>query len=118
MEKAILAEDLEEIKSLLEAGYDPNSKTDTGTPLIFLSENIKILELLLSYGADPKICDENGFFLEDYTDDDKIVLLLNTEKNTIVVKPSKFMKYRGTIKGNQGKATTRRLPRKQSQISS
>ncbi len=116
MEKAILEEDLEEIQALLEEGYDPNSKNDTNTPMIFLTENIKILELLLSYGADPKICDENGFILEDYTDDDKIILLLNNQKNTIIIKPSKFIKYRGTIK-NRSKGSTRRRTR-QSEISS
>jgi hypothetical protein len=116
MEKAILAEDLEEIKALLEEGYDPNGKTETNTPYIFITENIKILELLISYGADTKARDENGFILEDYTDDAKIILLLNNEKNTIIVKPSKFIKYRGTLRGKQNRATTRRRA-KQSDLS-
>ena len=111
MEEAVTNGDIESIKTLLDAGVDPNSLSPTGTPLLFLTEDPKVVSLLLSYGADPKQPDENGFLLTDYIDDPELVELLTTEKNLIITRPSKFTKYRGTAKAKHMRAKTRRSTR-------
>jgi hypothetical protein len=106
MEEAILQEDIETIKYLLEAGYDPNSKTQTQTPLIFISKNLEILKLLLDYGADPKLPDENGFMLEDYCDDDEILSLLSKPRNVIIFSETKTIKYNETLRLRRKRSKT------------
>jgi len=109
MEEAIKAEDLDKIESLLNECNNPNEKNSNNTPMLFLTENKEIIKLLLEYGADPKITDENGFTLEDYTDDQELIQLLNEPRNSIIINSTKFIKYRGTIKSNKKTNKTRRL---------
>jgi hypothetical protein len=107
MEDAINQNNIDAVKYLLEQGYNPNSKTDTETPLIFISENLEILNLLLDFGADPTLPDENGFTMEDYYDenDDKIKLL-KKERNSINVCQSKLLKYNETLRLKKRRAKT------------
>jgi ankyrin repeat protein len=107
MEDAINKNDISAIKYLLEQGYDPNSKTATDTPLIFTTESLDILNLLLDFGADPKLADENGFTLDDYCDenDDKIKLI-KKERNTINVTQSKLIRYNETLRLKKRRAKT------------
>lgn len=109
MEEAINQNDIASVKYLLEQGYNPNSKTETDTPLIFTTESLEILNLLLDFGADPKLPDENGFTLDDYCDenDDKIKLL-RKERNTINVSQSKLIRYNETIRLKKRRAKTLR----------
>jgi len=112
MENAIQANDIETIKYLLEQGTDPNTKTETNTPLIFLTENLEVLNLLLDNGADPNSVDENGFMLKDYRDDDATLSLLNKSRNTIIKPPSKFLKYNETLKLKIKRSKTLRAKKK------
>ena len=107
MEEAVAAGDIESIRFLLDEGHSPNAVPGS-TPFLFLTEDPAIISLLLSYGADPKLPDEHGFFLTDYTEDPVIIEMLTAEKNIILAKPSKFTKYRGTLKSNTQRAKTRR----------
>lgn len=107
MEEAIAASDLSTIKDLLEDGYDPNTVNAEGTPLLFLTEKSEIIDLLLSYGADSKKPDENGFLLSEYTEDETILALLVKERN-IISQPKKFSRYRGTIRAKNTRTKTRR----------
>ena len=108
MELVIKSENLGEIENLLTEGYNPNEKTENNTPLIFLTENVAIIKLLLEYGADPKAVDEYGFTIEDYTDDEELKKLINEPRNPIIVSSTKFIKYRGTIKSIKKTNKTRR----------
>lgn len=105
MEEALQANDIEKVETLLVEGTDPNMTTESGKPIIFLTENQEIIKLLLEYGADPQAEDENGFKLEDYTDDDTIKQLLTLPKKPPL---TKFIKYRGTIKSLKKVNKTRR----------
>jgi hypothetical protein len=105
METALEANDAEKVEALLVEGADPNMKTESGKPIIFLTENQEIIKLLLEYGADPQAEDENGFKMEDYTDDNDLKLLLNQPKKPPL---TKFIKYRGTIKSVKKANKTRR----------
>jgi hypothetical protein len=105
MEEALLANDIEKIETLLVEGADPNMTTETGKPIIFLTESQEIIKLLLEYGADPQAEDEHGFKLEDYTDDDDLKQLLSLPKKPPL---TKFIKYRGTIKSVKKANKTRR----------
>jgi len=105
MEEALQGNDAEKVEALLVEGADPNMKTESGKPIIFLSESQEIIKLLLEYGADPLAEDENGFKMEDYTDDDEVKLLLNLPKKPPI---TKFIKYRGTIKSLKKVNKTRR----------
>jgi ankyrin repeat protein len=109
MEDAINQNNIEAVKYLLEQGYNPNSKTETDTPLIFTTESLEILNLLLDFGADPKLADENGFTMEDYCaeNDDKIKLL-RKERNTLNVCQSKLIRYNETIRLKKRRAKTLR----------
>ena len=109
MEDAINQNDIASVKYLLEQGYNPNSKTESDTPLIFITESLEILNLLLDFGADPKIADENGFTMDDYCEenDDKIKLL-RKERNTINVSQSKLIRYNETIRLKKRRAKTLR----------
>jgi hypothetical protein len=98
MEEAILKNDIDMIKYLLDEGYDPNSKSESGNPLIFLSENLEILRLLLDYGADPKAVDEYGFMLQEYTDNTETLLLLDKPRNVIITPKTKALRYKETLK--------------------
>ena len=109
MEEAIKSEDIEKLESLLNDCYNPNEKNSDNTPMLLLTENKEIIKLLLEYGADPKIPDGNGFTIEDYTDDQDIIKLLNEPRNSIIINSTKFIKYRGTIKSNKKTNKTRRL---------
>lgn len=109
MEEAIANGDIESVRFFLDAGHNPNPPT--GTPYLFLTEDPAMISLLLSYGADPKIPDENGFLLTDYIDDPTLLALLTTEKNVIIAKPSKFTKYRGTLRRASSRSKTRRQTR-------
>ena len=106
MEEAILNNDIDTVKYLLEEGCDPNTKTETGTPLLFLNENLEILTLLLDYGADATVPDENGFILEDYCDDDSKLLLLKKPRNAMIVTQTKAIKYKETFKLKHKRAKT------------
>lgn len=106
MEEAILKNDIDTVKYLLEQGHDPNSKTETDTPLIFITTNLEVLKLLLDYGADAKCPDENGFILENYCDDDETLSLLNKPRNVILVPQTKTIKYRETLRLRQKRAKT------------
>jgi ankyrin repeat protein len=114
MEEAINTEDIEMVKELLEQGYDANSKNADGRPLIFLSENLEILKLLLDYGADPKLTDEYGFTLEEYCEDDKKLGIINSSRNPIINKTSKFTKYKGTLRLKRKLAKTVRSKHRRS----
>ena len=109
MEQALIENDIEKVEALLVEGIDPNSKTDVGKPIIFLTDNQEVIKLLLEYGADPKAEDEHGFKLEDYIDDDtsnkEIRTLLNEPRKPTI---TKFIKYRATIKSANPKNKTRR----------
>jgi ankyrin repeat protein len=105
MEEALKEENIEKIETLLLEGSDPNEKTKTGKPIIFLTDNQEVIKLLLEYGADPKIEDEYGFKLEDYADDDKLKALLNEPRKPTI---TKFVKYRATSKQIKSKNKTRR----------
>lgn len=109
MEEAIHKNDIDTIKYLLEHGHDPNSKTETGTPLIFISTNLEILKLLLDYGADPSCPDEYGFVLQDYCDNDETLLLLNKPRNSIIVAETKTIKYNETLRLRKKRAKTLRM---------
>jgi ankyrin repeat protein len=109
MEDAILKNDVETVQVLLEAGHNPNSKSDTGTPLIFLTENLEILKLLLDYGSDPLLPDENGFILQDYCDNDEIISLLKKPRNVIMVSESKLIKYNETFSRRKKRARTLKI---------
>ena len=106
MEEAILKNDIDTVKYLLEQGQDPNYKTNTGTPLIFISKNLEILKLLLEYGADPACPDEYGFILEDYCDNDETLSLLNKPLNVIILSETKTIKYRTTLRLKQKRTKT------------
>ena len=93
MEEAIINNDIDTIKYLLDQGFDPNHKDETGTPLLFKTHNLEILKILLDYGADSKCVDENGFMLEDYCDNDETLSILNKPRNAIVLSKSKIIKY-------------------------
>lgn len=123
MEDAILKNDVETVQVLLEAGQNPNAKTETGTPLIFLSENLEILKLLLDYGSDPLLPDENGFILQDYCDNDEIISLLKQPRNVIMISESKLIKYNETFSRRKKRAKTLKIARvkeqsQQSQVQS
>lgn len=74
--------DLNGVKSLLNKGFNPNSKTDMKDPVYYyalFSNNFEMIKLLTSHGADPKIRGEYGdgplgtliFYVADrLTDDD------------------------------------------------
>jgi hypothetical protein len=109
MEEAIHKNDIDTIKYLLEQGYDPNSKTETGTPLIFISTNLEILKLLLDYGADACCPDEYGFVLQEYCDNYEALLLLNKPRNTIIVAETKTIKYNETLRLRKKRAKTLRI---------
>jgi hypothetical protein len=105
MEEALHANDTEKVEALLVEGADPNMKTESGNPILFLTENQEIIKLLLEYGADPQVEDVDGFKMEDYTDDDTIKQLLTLPKKPPL---TKFIKYRGTIKSLKKVNKTRR----------
>jgi hypothetical protein len=105
MEEALEANSAEKVEALLVEGADPNMKTETGKPILFLTENQEIIKLLLEYGADPQAEDEHGFKMKDYTDDDELKLLLTLPKKPPL---TKFIKYRGTIKSFKKTNKTRR----------
>lgn len=111
MEDAIIKGDVETVKDLLDAGHNPNDKTATGTPLIFLTENLEILKLLLDYGSDPQLPDENGFVLQDYCDNDEIISLLNKPRNVIIISESKLIKYNETLNRRRKRAKTLKIMR-------
>jgi len=114
MQKAVEENLIEELRTILESGADPNTKTVEGRPMIFLSENLEILSLLLEYGANPKLEDQYGFTVQDYSDDDKIISLLNENREPIIISSSdKFIKYRGTFRSKSDRAKTRKLPKTQ-----
>ena len=113
MQHAVEENLVEELRTILESGADPNAKTAEGRPMIFLSENLEILTLLLEYGANPKLEDQYGFTLQDYTDDDKIISLLNENRESIIITSEKFNKYRGTFKQKSDRAKTRKLAKTQ-----
>ena len=74
----------------------------------------EILSLLLEYGANPKLEDQYVYTIQDYTDDDKIISLLNENRNPIIITSSdKFNKYRGTFRGKTDRAKTRKLSKTQ-----
>ena len=55
--------DLNGVKSLLNSGFNPNSKTDMKDPVYYyalFSNNFEMIKLLTSHGADPKIRGEYG----------------------------------------------------------
>lgn len=116
MEEAILKNDIEKIRYLLEEeGTDPNLRTESGTPLIFLSENLEILKILLDNGADPNNTDENGFMLQDYCDNDETLSLLKAPRIAAIAVPvinSKLSKYNETFKLRGQKAKTLKAKRK------
>lgn len=120
MEEAILKNDIEKVRYLLEEeGIDPNSRTELGTPLIFLSENLEILKILLDNGADPNNTDENGFMLQDYSDNDEILSLLKAPRKpnpTILSTNSKLAKYNETFKLRSRKTKTFKAKRKSHQV--
>jgi len=105
MEQALIDNDIEKVESLLVEGADPNSKTEAGKPLIFLTESQEVIKLLLEYGADPKAEDEYGFKIEDYTDDEGLKTLLNEPRKPTI---TKFVKYRATVKSLKPTNKTRR----------
>lgn len=106
MEEAIINNDIDTIKYLLDQGFDPNHKNETGTPLIFLTQNLEILKILLDYGADSKCTDENGFMLEDYCDDVTILSLLNKQRNVIIATKTKTINYKETFRLKQKRTKT------------
>lgn len=106
MEEAIIKNDIDTIKYLLDQGFDPNHKDETETPLLFKTHNLEILKILLDYGADSKCTDENGFMLEDYSDDDAILSLLNKPRNVIIATKTKTINYKETFKLKQKRAKT------------
>jgi len=108
MEEAIESNDIERVKILLQEGFDPSEKKSTGNPIIFDTTNIEIIELFLNYGLDPKITDKHGFSLENYTDDILLKEKLNEPRNPIIINPPKFIKYKGTKKGEHKSSKTRR----------
>ena len=49
------------VRLLLEHGADPQAReSEDGRTALFYADNLDCLNLLLSYGADPHTCDENG----------------------------------------------------------
>jgi ankyrin repeat protein len=98
METAILENDIDTVKYLLQNGFDPNYKNSAGTPLIFLTEKPEILEILLSHGADSKCPDQYNFTLEDYCEDEAILNLLKKPRNVIIASKSKVIKYKETLR--------------------
>jgi ankyrin repeat protein len=98
MEDAILSNDISLLKFYLDQGSNPNEKNKDGTPYLFLTTNLEVIEVLLTYGANPKTIDEYGFTIEDYIDDDEIITLINKPRNTIEFTPTKTIKYNNTLK--------------------
>jgi ankyrin repeat protein len=109
MEEAIHKNDIEMIEYLLEQGYDPNSKTEDGEPLLFLSTNLDIIKLLLDNGADPKATDEYGFMLENYSDNIEILSLLSKPRNIIITPKTKALRYKETLKLKNKRTKTFRV---------
>ena len=108
MEEAIASKDIERIKELLQDGYDPSEKGTSGSPIIFDTDNVEIIELFLNYGLDPKITDKYGFTMENYTDDLLLKEKLKESRNPIIINPPKFIKYRATKKAEGKRSKTRR----------
>jgi len=108
MEEALVSNDIVRIKELLEDGYDPSEKGSNGSPIIFDTENVEIIELFLNYGLDPKITDKYGFMMENYTDNLVLKEMLNKPRNPIIINPPKFIKYRATKKAEGKRSKTRR----------
>lgn len=117
MEDAIIKNDIDTVKYLLEQGYDPNSKTTTNTPVLFLCEKKEVLNLLLDFGADPKLVDEYGFKMEEYCDDEEKLALLHKERNTINMTRTKVVRYNETIRLREKRAKTlrRKITKKEAQ---
>jgi ankyrin repeat protein len=103
MQNAIETENLEQIENLLTNGHDPNEIIENGQTLLFQTSNINIIKLLLEYGADPKAVDEYGFTVSDYTDNAEIISLIKAE-----TKPTKFSKYKSTIKSKTNRGKTKK----------
>ena len=91
MEEAIRLNDAEKTEVLLIEGADPN-QTFNGDPLLFSTEDPKIIDILLEYGANPTIPDKHGYTKEEYTFDETIKNILKKERK------KKFTHYRGTLK--------------------
>lgn len=51
---------------LLERGANPNLKSDAGLTPLMQSQSGEIVKLLAEYGADPKVCDDDGHSAVDY----------------------------------------------------
>ena len=83
MQDALLAEDADAVKTLLDNDADPNKFVDNMTPLMTLSRysgNVEIARILLEAGADPKVRGDMNMtalsMAAGYTDNLAIVQLL------------------------------------------
>jgi len=54
------ASDVKVIKSLLDAGSDPNAVSMHGNPLLYSACTAEVIKMLLDAGADPNAKDKNG----------------------------------------------------------
>ena len=59
--KAALDGDVKTLASLLKAGVDPNLRSNDGAPLITFAQTTEVLKTLLEAGADPEGADFNGW---------------------------------------------------------
>lgn len=82
---AVTWENMEAVEVLLASGADVNTVDDWGfTPLLnatFVGASADMIELLLTYGADPSIEDEDGLTAYDYAveyQDEEVMRLLST----------------------------------------
>lgn len=74
---------LEVIKMLLDAGANVNAVDKYGNSAVVYAvkiENIDIINLLLSYGADPFLCNEMGQNAQSFTKNTKIISILKKAK--------------------------------------
>lgn len=75
------------LKVLLEAGANPNQQSVSGTTVLHTAITKKltsIVKLLLEYKADPCIRDVSGSSCFDYTDDEKILKLIEPLRLNLV----------------------------------
>jgi hypothetical protein len=75
------------VEMLLKAGGDPNQRSHSGDPVLQVAVQRRyksIVELLLSYGADPCIRDAWGTSCFDRTNDESILALLAPYKVNLV----------------------------------
>lgn len=79
----IVSDDYDAALILLNASADPNIIDKNGSTLLHYAvhdEHLEIIALLLEFGADPNIRNNEGNFPCDYTDDEYIINMLKNDR--------------------------------------